>query len=275
MIQITDNDILWANSLPYIDNKYRKNNWKHYLYQNSIGVPRVSNILETCISNQSLIKWAAGLGSIDEYNKVRYTALDTGSLVHEMIEDYLTEGFTKQSYKVSNFTNIEEANTSYNNYKSFESDLVRKGYTIDSLMLELECIGPLYGGTIDFVANINNTNTLESKLYILDFKTSKSISMQYLIQTMLYVLNINYMKSIGDPFYAMFDIGGIGIIRVDKYNNSKGYQYLLIDFDQDKEFAEQIANTAVEMVRYYYTIKNYEQAFKDNKKNLMDKGVIF
>ncbi len=272
MEQLNKELIDWANNLPYITQEFKDKNWGYYTY-NGMRVPRVTNILETCIAKPYLATWAAGLGSVEAYKKVKSEALETGSLAHEMIEDYLIDGYTKDHYKVGKYANKIEANNAYWNYRNFEIDLNNKGYTIDSLMLELMCIGPLYGGTIDFVANINNSNDLTSKLYILDFKTSKSISIDYLIQTMMYALNINYLKSTGDPFYSDFNIQGIGIIRIDK--KQPGYQYLFVDFDKDKEFSEYISSTALDMVKYYYSIKNYENGFKDYRKILTNKEVLF
>ena len=90
---------------------------------------------------------------------------------------------------------------------------------------------------------------------------------------MMYALNINYLKSTGDPFYSDFNIQGIGIIRIDK--KQPGYQYLFVDFDKDKEFSEYISSTALDMVKYYYSIKNYENGFKDYRKILTNKEVLF
>ena len=271
-IQLTKDILAMVDNLPYINNEYRETNWKHYNYY-GIGVPRVSSILETCIAKPYLINWAASLGSLDAYKTAKFQALDTGSLVHEMIEDYLIDGYTKDSYKVTKYTNELQAQTAYWNYREFERNLMNNGFSLDSLMLELECVGPLYGGTIDFVANINNITTLQSKTYILDFKSSNAISLDYLLQTMLYTLNINYLKSIGDPFFSNFDIQGIGIIRIDKNRKNK-YQYLLVDFEKDKEFIDQIAITSIEMVKWFYNYKNYEAAFKDNKQ-LINKEALF
>lgn len=264
-----------VDSLPYIDDKYRKDNWDHYKYNGVLGVPRVSSILEAGMGNKPhLMNWAASLGSVNAYNEAKFQALDTGSLVHNMIEDYLIDGYTRDNYKLTKFTNEMQAQTAYWNYREFERDLMKNGYSIDSLMLELECVGPLYGGTIDFVANINNMQTLDSKTYILDFKSSNQITPEYLLQTMLYTLNINYLKSMKDPFFSQLSIQGIGIIRIDK--NKKGkYQYLLVDFDIDKEFAENIANSAIQLVEWYYTLMNYKASFKDNSKKLINKEALF
>ena len=272
MISINDDLVNTLGSLPNID-ILRNKDWDYYKY-NDYGVPRVSNILDTCINKSFLIKWAASLGSSEKYNEAKFTALDTGSLAHEMIEDYLCDGQTKDSYKMGKYANQIEAMNSYWNYRSFENDLFHKGFSIESLMLELQCVGPLYGGTIDFVANIVNNATLDSKMYILDFKTSNKISKEYLLQTMLYVLNINYLKSIGDPFFSNFDIKGIGIIRVDKKRRGS-YQYLLVDFDTDKDYANTIANTAIDMVKWYYQIQSYGIEYKNIYKNLINREVLF
>ena len=269
---LTEDLIKWANSLDGIDS-LKSTTWDYYKY-NDLGVPRVSNILDTCINKSFLVNWAASLGSLEAYKQAKFTALDTGSLAHEMIEDYLSDGYTKDHYKMGKYTNELEASNAYWNYRDFEHDLFSRGYSIDSYFLELQCIGPLYGGTIDFVAGLRNNNSLKDKMYILDFKTSNKISLEYLLQTMLYVFNINYLKSIGDPFYSQLDIEGIGIIRVDKKRRGN-YQYLFIDFEEDKEYTDIIANTAYDMIQWFYSIKSYEIMYKDIYKNLINREALF
>lgn len=200
-IQIPDTlkDIFLLDSVE----EYRKN-FDVYNY-NGLPVPRVSTILKECIAKEFLILWAAKLGK-QQYAIEKNKATTIGSRVHEMVEHYLLTGTDLDiSFKTAP-SYMRMVNKSYNNFKNWLKYLNDNGYKIDKVIaIEIPVICPYYGGTIDMVATINGKN------YIVDFKTSKSISYEYIIQTCAYMWAVNNGFCQDLPH-----IDGIGIIRIDK-----------------------------------------------------------
>ena len=77
----------------------------------------------------------------------------------------------------------------FENFKLWEKRLYNLGGKIDEIIgLEVPVTCPWYGGTIDCIARINGA------VYIIDFKTSKQISAEYLLQVTAYmwIINNNY-----------------------------------------------------------------------------------
>ena len=176
-----------------------------YCY-NSVPVPRVSNILEETIAKPYLMIWAAKLGP-QKFAIEKKNALSVGTFVHEMIENYLTTKTHKNinDMMVPNYLKTS-VNTSYDNFIRWHNQLERNGYSIDSITaIELPLVCPYYGGTCDCIMVINGAT------YLVDFKTSKKISYEYIIQTIAYVWLIN------NGFCpTVKHIDGIGIIRAGK-----------------------------------------------------------
>ena len=114
------------------------------------------------------------------------------------------EGGPSLSLKEENGKAAKDNNRN-NNYPP-GNPLHDNGFIIEEVVgLEITVVCPWYGGTIDGIFKINGL------YYIVDFKTSKSISYQYLIQTAAYmwIINNGYCPELPN-------IDGIGIIRVDK-----------------------------------------------------------
>lgn len=194
-------------------NEYRKN-LDTYDFLGT-PVPRVSNILRECIAKEYLMNWAARLG-VKGYIAERNKATTIGSRVHEMIEHFLLYKEDKE-LPFSSSTNISKSiDNAYENFKLWYSNMMKLGYTIEIIAIEKRVSCPYYGGTIDCIARING------KVYIIDFKTSKSISYEYIIQTCAYMWNVNNGYAPDLPH-----IDGIGIIRVDKEKKGIFEDYFL------------------------------------------------
>lgn len=187
-----------------IDDVYRKKYFTYYDFEGK-GVPRVSNILKECIGKESLMMWAATVGK-QEMMRIKNQATTVGSYVHEMIENFLLTGNDLDiSYKVPH-AYILEINMAYSNFKKWISYINSKGYVVEEIIAtEYRISCPYYGGTIDCIMKINGKN------YIVDFKTSKSISHEYIMQI------ASYMWIVNNGFCSELPhIDGIGIIRIDK-----------------------------------------------------------
>lgn len=193
----------------------------YYEYQN-IQVPRVSKILDEAIGKNGLITWAARVG-YKKMNEIKDKALRVGSATHELIEEYLTTnkqpgakiGYVSSKYDLDE-RELESAITSFNNFKFWYDNFTSSGNTLEVIGLEVPVVCPWYGGTIDMIANINGQN------FIIDFKTSKQISMEYLLQTCSYAWMVN------SGYCTICDkVEGIGILRFDKTNAYTYDEYFL------------------------------------------------
>jgi len=221
-----------------------------YSYKGIGYVPRVSNIIKICTDQTNLIDWAARIGK-NKMEMYRDNALDVGSTVHKAIEEYLNghEDYTYIEALANEVFNdpklVEQCITAFNNFIHWEKELASLGYQIYSIANEKEVICPLYGGTIDWIAEIIDPDGI-SKKYIIDFKTSKGISSSYLLQTAAYRLAWNWL----DYYYNGGNnyINGIGIIRLDKYSKLIS-DYLFTD---NYELLDRLEYDVRSMINWFY-----------------------
>lgn len=227
----------------------------HYKF-NGIPVPRVSNILDTCIGNKSLVEWAANVGEF-KYNLIRNQALEAGTIAHEAIDDYLSgkRDFLEEiRIKSENSKVIEQATRAVKNFLLWESNLNKLGYMIDEIIgLEVPVITPWYGGTIDAIIRINGA------VYIIDFKTSKSIEFRYPIQACAYMLGTN----MGYCDIKGIQINGIGIIRVGKYKTEFEDYFLNNHISVQANYIAQYTDCFVQLLNSFYHINNTKVLNKD------------
>lgn len=243
--------------LDNISDEYRSKNFDTYKF-NGIPIPRVSNILKECISKEFLISWAARLG-IQQYMIEKNKATTIGTKVHEMIENYLLTGNDLNlSCKkiVPNY--IKSVNIAYNNFKLWVDNINNLGYKIEKILaIEQEVTCPYYGGTIDCIMKINGA------IYIIDFKTSKQISYEYIIQTCAYMWLIN-----NGFFPEISHIDGVGIIRVDKEKEGKFEDLFLNEYiPYQKEIIDQYIRGFGSLLNSYYNNINMKILFSNYKKS--------
>jgi hypothetical protein len=266
-----NNEILDLSTIPSIElqtrlsdlfelegiDEYRDKNFNTY-YFNGVPVPRVSNIFKECIGKEYLMFWAAKLGQ-SEFVKARNDATTIGSIVHEMIENLLINGTDlDMSYKLSP-DQKSKVDRAYNNFKRWLDKLHSLGYNIDYIYgTEVSTVSPYYGGTIDLLARINGKN------YIIDFKTSKVIAPEYIMQTCAYMWNVN-------NGYCSIDIhiDGIGIIRVDKEKDSFEDLFLNEYIPYQREILYKytagfgsLLSSYYHMINMNYILKTYKKQFK-------------
>ena len=220
--------------------------WDTYQFQGR-NIPRVSDILKKCLGKDYLINWAARLG-IDEYKRESARTLYIGSIVHEVIEEFLLTGNINIPFDISNNVIRNKIKRSVNNFVNWYQSMIEKGYIIKVLAIEKQITNPWYGGTIDCIMMITNIATGISKVYIVDFKTSKTISIDYLLQTYSYLWSIKWNKMYIDS--TLPDIDGIGIIRIDK--ESDRYQDLFLDYENDTNILKDIDFSFTSMINWYY-----------------------
>lgn len=238
--------------LESLTDEVRDTLWGTYTW-NGIPVPRVSNILRECIHKEYLIDWASAVGR-KKYLAQKEYALTVGTIVHEIIDRMITERLDIRSI---NFTERygEYGATVFRcvkNFENWEIHLSKSGYYIDDVIaVEEPVTTPYYGGTIDAVLRINGG------VYIVDFKTSKQISFEYILQTAAYMWAINsgYHKHI--PY-----VDGIGIIRVDKYKERFEDIFLNYNIPEHKVILDQYISGFGSLLMSYYNLKNMELLYK-------------
>ena len=244
--------------LDCLDESYRNKYFDYYDYK-GIGVPRVTRILDQCINKDFLIQWAAKLGK-QKYFYEKNKATTIGSRTHELIEEYLTTGRFNENifYKVSPSLK-KNVSIAFNNFKDWLDGLANNGFFIsDIIAMEKVVTCPYFGGTVDCICRING------KVYLVDFKTSKKISPEYLLQVAAYtwIINSGYVENLPK-------IDGIGIIRVDKETKGK-YEDLFLNFNIPWQFdiINKFTMDFGVLLNSYYTILSMEREFTDVKKKV-------
>ena len=234
-----------------------RDKWTTYAH-NGIPVPRMTEILSACIGKDYLVSYALRCKNYyEETNGVLYI----GTLVHEKIDEFLLKGS-------ADMTNIEwgneevfnKVNKAYNNFVRWYNDKTSEGYIIKTLDIEKKITSPWYGGTIDMIASVQKPGCCNSSNFVIDFKTSSKIAIDYLIQTYGYMWAVNWYRQYVDPT-AYPQIDGIGIIRVDK--KSKRYEDIFIE--NDDEFMRDIHNAFVSCLNWYYYQNNLAYIIKERK----------
>ena len=107
------------------------------------------------------------------------------------------------------------------------------------------------GGTIDGIVKINGA------YYIIDFKTSKKISLEHVLQTSA------YMWAINSGYTALPHINGIGIIRVDKAMEHTFDDLFLTETNPEQAlYINQFQRCFCSLVDSYYRSVYSENLFK-------------
>ena len=223
-----DNDILELEGV----SEFRNDNCNYYTY-NDTPVPRVSHILQQCRDSNWLIQWAANIGR-RKYDYYTEKALTVGTIAHEIIDEYLkikynapTQGFTYMNknfhvnYDLIEFEYRDQVFNVVENFKNWEKGLSAYNTYIDEVIaIELPVVCPWYGGTVDAILRINGA------VYLCDFKTSKSINPEYLLQVSAYKWIIDNGYISGIPH-----IDGVGILRMEKSRITSVDDLFINDFD--------------------------------------------
>lgn len=252
--EIIGDDIL--ETLEGIDENREK--WMTYMF-NGCQVPRMSEILKAIIGREYLINYA--LRCKDYYSESSQT-LYIGTTVHEMIDQYLLTGtIDTSSFNFMNEEILNKCMKAYNNFVRWYEDKIAEGYSIEVLEIEKEVICPWFGGTIDCIMKITRPDNSVST-FIVDFKTSNKISMEYLVQTYGYMWATKwYRENINDNAFPNID--GIGIIRIDK--KYKSYHELFITSASINDMVN-IHNGFVSALHWFYHQINLDWIVKNFTK---------
>ena len=235
-----------------------RSKWDHYTH-NSIPVPRMSHILKETEFKEYILGYALSLG-YKRYKLENEQVLKIGEIVHEMIENFLING---TDMKISNLlpsSMISKINMAYENFKVWYYRMISLGYTITIIAVEYVVTCEWFGGTIDCIMNISRGDY--SRTFIVDFKTSKDIYPEYILQTFGY--RWAYLLS------SSINIDGIGIIRVDK--NKPVVEDIFLDYNIPEHCSVllDIENSFYHMINWYY--QKQQLKFVINKTKKEQKG---
>jgi hypothetical protein len=171
-------------------------------YKNKAGVriPSVTTILGRFKESGGLLYWAWNCGRDGiSMDSVKEKACTAGTITHQWIEDDL-HGKELTVYKDVVPDTYKQAENAYEQFKAW-----RKGFNVNVTHTEVSLVSEKYqfGGTLDGAA-------MDGKRIILDWKTSKSIYSDYLVQCAAYALlwEENYGEEIDEAH----------ILRIDKEN---------------------------------------------------------
>ena len=258
---VVDKDLLDLEYIQDMITSTSKNDtFAVYQYGDKV-VPRVSNIFKRCIGNEGLLYWAAKLGTKNMYiEKKRATTI--GSLVHEMIEYNLLNNSDMDISDMDLYwQDMQSVCIAYENFKRWRRDLEFNGNRIDKIIFtEKPVVSPFFGGTIDCIAVING------KVYIIDWKTSKQLSPQYVMQVCAY-------KWMIDNGYCpeLSHVDGIGIVRLDKSIEGKYEDFFLNEFiPYQRTQIDHYTAAFGSLLNEYYNLLNTDYIFKNYKYSLDD-----
>lgn len=236
--------------------EFRKQ-WQIYSYNNN-PVPRVSHILKQCENQEGLIQWAANMGK-RKYEYYRDRALEIGTIIHGAIDDYIMYHLNDPNYKINynafsqyQYEYKDSIDKGFNNFLLWKENLETRGGIIEEIVgVEIPVSCPWFGGTLDAIFKISGS------YYIIDFKSSKQISMSYLLQTSAYMWCINNGYTLGLPH-----IDGIGIIRVDKHKvGCLDDLFLNCKNPQEANYINQFTNCFLSYVDSYYRSKSCDYIY--------------
>lgn len=203
------------------------------------NLKRVTKILDE-INNPYIIQWANSLG----FRHLSYTRelnkyAELGTKVHNEIEDIL--------HRVNcpfYFTHYETPGA-YAFYTWLDNKK-KQGLKLKVLDIEKSIIGKYFCGTLDCIMQIGG------ETYLIDFKTSSSISYKYYMQLCAYRYLLILMG-------YKYHIDKMMILQVDKYNPDKFKEYI-IDCKTDYDKIELITKAFLELVLLSYKldeVRNY------------------
>jgi ATP-dependent exoDNAse (exonuclease V) beta subunit len=171
----------------------------------------VTYVLNSAPTSQHLIQWIADVGA-KRADEIKEEAGDIGSFVHDACEKMLlgekiSNEVISSMFKPKKSLKVKKCLQSFLDwYEEYQPEVISTEKTIweDDM---------LYAGTMDLACKING------EIYIIDFKTSKSIHDSMKIQLSAY----NYAEYKGQAKQAILHLGN---------TTKKGYSFNECEFDK-------------------------------------------
>ena len=209
---------------------------------NGIPVPRVTEIISTCIHSDSLLYWANSLGfKHKSYKKTIQEAADIGTECHNTIDLFLDN-----DYKYDASFTYTSAQYAYESFLKWWNE-ININNNVNVIFHEKKLVCPYFGGTLDGLYEING------KKYLIDYKTSNHITFRYCLQLAAY----RYMLR---EFYGI-NIDGCIILQLSK--NEIKYNEYLLTFDNiyHLQYMNNCEYTFLCMVNSFMNIKYVEHEY--------------
>ncbi len=225
----------------------RRNNF-FYLNDNGILVPRVTNVLRYAYGEREEISyWAAKVG-YGYYKDYMEQARDIGDYVHKEIS--IIEGFDSSQPDPYPFI-YDRCKRAVSNYHAWK----KTHQSVIFIWSEKKLICNWYGGTADALVYI------DGKIYLVDFKTSKSIVPQYFSQLAAYWFILTNTSKV--------NIDGVMVLRLDKEKDNV-FEEAKLDFNDVNDVAmfnhcKDMFFTALYM--FYLNNLSYQDINKIVRKN--------
>lgn len=217
-----------------------------YTYNDHI-VPRVTQIISSCMHEDYIVQWANSLGFRHmSYKATLNTYAEYGTTVHEALEKYIKGEELPPNVPMNPINAFEKwwANISSNN-------------EVKVLGQEFKLSCPYYGGTYDMLLSIND------KPWLIDFKTSTHISFRYCLQLAAYREMLRYNN--------IADVSGVLVLRL--FKDKPLYEEFVLDMNNEehKIFLDNCSKLFHSMVYQYwwrnYLEKEYQRIYKLGRRN--------
>lgn len=224
------------------DLKYSIPDENCYMYNDKIKVPRVTAIISLMSNKDGIIQWANNLGfKHKKYKSELDRAGNIGTECHESIDKYLDD---KENTPDLFF--YKEANFAFNSFLKWFDD-IKKDNTVEIILKEETLIGKYFGGTLDGLYKING------KIYLVDYKTSNHVTVNYTLQLAAYR-------------YLLWELLGIsidGCIILQLSKKDISYNEYVLDFNRDDhfQFIKDCERCFMSMVFAYHNISKINSIY--------------
>ncbi len=181
---------------------------QRYRLQDGTIVPGCTTIVGQLDKSGALMYWAWSLGMKGEdYKKYRDKTADIGTLAHCMVQESL--GGTPVDRTMYSPDMIDLAENALISFYEWE-----KGHVLETSLIEAQLVSEKFrfGGAIDWYG------TLDGKLTLLDFKTSKAIYDSHKLQL------AGYWHLLRENGYQ---VDGVQILRIGR-DESEGFDNFII-----------------------------------------------
>ena len=158
-----------------------------------------------------------------------------------------------QKRKAIHSKRSDKIKTLYNTY----------GIKVSSVYSETPISTPWYGGTIDSISEIIFPNGM-SEYVIVDYKTSKRISANYIMQTFANMWAVNFLKT-NNIRNDLPNITGILVVRVDK-EKDHSYDHVFMDIYHNFVEFQQLERDLGNLINWFYSRLNLDYMLKVSKE---------
>lgn len=157
---------------------------KGYFLKDGTRVPGTTTVIGRFKESGALIYWAYNRGKEGlELYESRDKAAELGTIVHEMVEEYIKSGTTRKGIDLvlDNELTDADAKSVMSAFSAFEEWFESNKFSIVEQEVQLVSEVHKYGGTPDAIALDG-----KGRLVLLDWKTSSGVYADFLYQLALY-----------------------------------------------------------------------------------------